>query len=251
MSATDEQPRDLTVSDRKGDCYSAGERAWMEYGQNVRGRALSPLLRLLTVLQINPDHLTLMSFLLGMAFIPLWYIAWHWWAVATLWLHVALDGLDGPLARFQNSASPRGSFTDSFCDQLVVSAVTILLMSEYPGLSIRAGSTFLVVYTGVLAIAMVRNTLQIPYTWLLRPRLILFLAIPVELAGLQYSIAAVVWCSNIVLAMKLATGFYKLRKRLDGPVSRSSSSVLKKQRGTGPGELPHPESPRYNPREPS
>ena len=47
--------------------------------------------------------------------------------------------------------------------------------------------------------------------------LILFLAIPVELLGVPHVIAAVVWSGNVVLAIKLATGFYKLRKRLDGP----------------------------------
>ena len=201
----------------KGDCYSAGERDWMEYGQQARSRVLAPFLRLMTKLRITPDHITILSFLFGVAFAPLWYFENFWLAASAVWIHVALDGIDGPLARFQNSASPRGSFTDSFCDQIVVSAVTICLMIGSPGLSVFAGSTFLVAYTGVLAIAMVRNTLQIPYTWLVRPRLILFLAIPVQLLGVPHAIAGVVWISNFVLAIKLATGFYKLRKRLDGP----------------------------------
>ena len=201
----------------KGDCYSAGEREWMEYGQQIRARLLAPSLRFMTKLRITPDHITIVSFLCGVAFAPFWYFENCWLAVSVLWIHVALDGIDGPLARFQNSASPRGSFTDSFCDQLVVSTVTIFLMIGAPKLSIPAGSTFVVVYTGVLAISMVRNTLQIPYTWLVRPRLILFLAIPLQLLGVPHAIAVVVWSSNVVLAIKLATGFYKLRKRLEGP----------------------------------
>ena len=201
----------------KGDCYSTGERDWMKYGQQLRARIFAPQLRLLTNLCISPDHLTILSFFFGLLFAPLWYMEYFWLAVAALWVHVALDGLDGPLARFQNSASPRGSFTDSFCDQLVVSTVTILLMIGSPGLSVFAGSVFLVVYTGVLAIAMVRNTLKIPYSWLLRPRLFLFLAIPCHLLGMPHVIPVVVWSSNVVLSVKLATGFYKLRKRLDGP----------------------------------
>ena len=67
-----------------------------------------------------------------------------------------------------------------------------------------------------MTISKVRNSLQIPYSWLLRPRLILFLAIPIQLLGLPHAIAVVVWCSNAVLGIKRATGFYKLRKRLDG-----------------------------------
>jgi len=213
-----EKTADLPVEPTaKGDCYSAGERNWMEYGQQVRAWFLAPFLRLMTKLRITPDHITILSFLFGVAFAPLWYFENVWLAVSALWIHVALDGIDGPLARFQNSASHRGSFTDSFCDQLIVSAVTIFLMIGSPKLSIPAGAIFLVVYTGVLAISMVRNSLQIPYTWLVRPRLILFLAIPVELLGVPHAIAVVVWSGNLVLAIKLATGFYKLRKRLDGP----------------------------------
>jgi len=64
---------------------------------------------------------------------------------------------------------------------------------------------------------MVRNSLLIPYSWLLRPPLILFLAIPCQLLGVPHAIAIFVWRSNAVLGIKLATGFYKLRKRLDGP----------------------------------
>lgn len=201
----------------KGDCYSAGEREWMEYGQQLRARFFAPALRLLTKLRVTPDHLTILSFLFGFAFATLWYFEYFLYGTAVLWTHVALDGLDGPLARYQNSASPRGSFTDSVCDQTVVSIVTIMLMIGWPGLSVTAGAIFLVVYTGVLAISMVRNSLQIPYSWLLRPRLILFLAIPCQLLGVPHAVAVVVWCSNVILGIKLATGFYKLRKRLDGP----------------------------------
>ncbi len=202
----------------KGDCYSAGEREWMEYGQQLRGRVFAPFLSRLTKLHVGPDHLTFLSMAFGVAFGPLWYFEQKWLAVASLWMHVAVDGLDGPLARFQKSESPRGSFTDSFCDQLVVSTVTIMLMVGTPKLSVFAGAIFLVLYAGVLAIAMVRNTLQIPYSWLVRPRFFLFLAIPLQLLGVPHSVASVVWVSNVLLAVKLATGFYKLRNRLDGPV---------------------------------
>jgi phosphatidylglycerophosphate synthase len=213
--------RDITDSSvralPKGDCYSAGERAWMEYGQELRGRLFDPGLRLLTTLRIRPDHLTVLSLLFGLSFAPLWYVEQPWLAVIALAIHVVIDGLDGPLARFQEAASPRGSFTDSFCDQLVVSTVIIMLMVGPPGLSVLGGSLFLVVYTGVLAIAMVRNSLNVPYSWLVRPRFFLFLAIPLQLLELPHSVSTVVWASNILLGIKLTTGFFKLRKRLDGP----------------------------------
>ena len=204
-------------SDVKGDCYSAGERGWMEYSQQLRAYWLGPTLKLMTAIRVTPDHLTLVSLILGLAFLPTWLLERPVLAIILLWLHVAMDGLDGPLARFQNCASPRGSFTDSFCDQIVVSAVTIALMMKPPGVSIAAGSTFLVVYVGVLAISMVRNTLQIPYSWLLRPRLIVYAVIPVQLLVTAHLLEPLMWICNAVMAMKLITGFLKLRRKLSGP----------------------------------
>jgi phosphatidylglycerophosphate synthase len=200
-----------------GDCYSAGERAWMEYGQQLRGRILDPGLSLMTSARMTPDQITLLSLLAGLAFAPLWYWQYKWLAVGAIALHVLLDGMDGPLARFQHVASPRGSFTDSFCDQLVVSAVTIVLMITEPQLSVVAGSLFLVLYASVLAIALVRSTLRIPYSWLVRPRFFLFLAIPLYLLQVPHAVTVVVRTSNLLLAIKLATGFFKLRRQLPGP----------------------------------
>jgi hypothetical protein len=64
---------------------------------------------------------------------------------------------------------------------------------------------------------MVRNTLQIPYSWLLRPRLIVFAMVPVQLLVATNLLEPLVWICNVVLAFKLMTGFWKLRRRLSGP----------------------------------
>lgn len=201
----------------KADCYSAGERAWMEFGQQLRGRVCAPWLKMLTRLWITPDHLTVVSLLFGLAFAPLWFMQWQWLAVLSLCMHVLLDGIDGPLARFQNAASPRGSFTDSFCDQVVVSTVTTVLMVDPPWVPIVAGAIFLVAYVGVLAISIARNSLQIPYSWLVRPRFFLFAAIPLQLLGVSAAVLVVVWISNVLLSVKLVTGFFNLRNELKGP----------------------------------
>lgn len=205
------------------DCYSAGERGWMEYGQRVRGRLLDPLLAQLSRCGILADHVTLASLVSGVLFAPAWITGHPWWGVALLWAHVLLDGVDGPLARHQHSASQQGSFTDSFCDQIIVSVVTITLMSgPEPLIGVWAGSLFMVLYVGVLAISMVRNALRSPYSWLIRPRFFLFAAIPAQLLGIPHLVWIVVWLSNALLILKTASGFFKLRDRLPGPDSEST-----------------------------
>jgi phosphatidylglycerophosphate synthase len=208
------------VGSPHGDCYSASERGWMVWTQSVRAQLLGPILYCLTRLSISPDQVTLVSLLLGIGFAPPWLLGLRWWGLALLLGHVLLDGLDGPLARYQHRASHRGSFTDSFCDQIVVGTVTITLMlGAQPLVSILAGSLFLLLYTAVLAMAMVRNSLTIPYSWLVRPRFFLYGAIAIELSGVPGGTQLVIWLSNLLLGMKTVSGFFNLRQAIRGPES--------------------------------
>ena len=52
-------------------CYSGGEGDFMRRWQTLRGRLLAPLLALLARVRVTPNHLTLLSFLAGLAFSPL------------------------------------------------------------------------------------------------------------------------------------------------------------------------------------
>lgn len=201
-----------------GDCYSSGERAWMEWGQRLRGRFMFPLLRFLTQWHVHPDHLSALSLACGIAFGPLWYWGWKWSGITMLALHVLLDGIDGPLARHQQIESPRGSFTDSFCDQAVVTVVAIALMIATPiDLQVLPGALFIALYIGVLTIAMIRNSLNAPYSWLVRPRFFFFAAIPLHVVQVPYVLVAIVWISNVLLLIKLVSGFFRLKQRLRGP----------------------------------
>lgn len=205
------QPRD-EVTTPKADCYSGGERRWMEWGQQMRARLLAPLLRVLTSLKVTPDHLTAVSLLAGLTFCGLWF-----WspavALGALLAHVLLDGLDGPLARHLGVASRRGSFTDTLADQTVITATTITLMTDHV-IDIAAGGVYLSVYAVVVAIAMIRNALEIPYSWLIRPRFLVYSWILVEAFFWQGTISWLLWAINAVLCWKLLTGFANLRQRL-------------------------------------
>jgi phosphatidylglycerophosphate synthase len=200
------------VGPPKADCYSGGERAAMEWTQRIRGRLLAPLLRVLAALRVTPDHLTLASLLVGLTFCGLWF-----WspavALGALLVHALLDGLDGPLARHLGVASPRGSFTDTLADQTVITATAITLMTDRV-IDVAAGGVYLSAYTAVVAIAMVRNAMEIPYSWLLRPRFLVYSWILIEAFVWPGTINSMLWLINTVLIWKLLTGFVHLRERL-------------------------------------
>lgn len=197
---------------KKGDCYSEGEREWMVRTQQLRARLLHPMLIVLARLRITPDHLTLLSLFCGLAFCPLFGPA-PLWAFVALTLHVAVDGLDGPLARHLGVASRAGSFTDTMSDQIVVTAVAITLM--YSGhIGIAAGGVYVFVYGVVVAFAMIRNTMAIPYSWLIRPRFIIYLWMPVECYVWPGTIEWLMWAFSALLGWKMLTGFHKIRSQL-------------------------------------
>lgn len=214
MATNDPQGVDKLSS----DCYSAGERPWMEYGQQVRASCLNPLLGILARYRVTPDAVTIASGLCGVAFLPLWLMHQSAAALIGLWLHVLLDGLDGPLARYQGNASPRGSFVDTFTDQVVVTLVTVAWLIGSPSsLNIAFGGGYIFLYAMVVGMAMVRNALEVPYSWLVRPRFFVFAAISLEwLTEWPLTLATLVTC-DLLLAIKCASGFIALRAKLPGP----------------------------------
>ena len=204
------------TSIQSADCYSAGERRWMVLTQRWRGRILFPLLRWLTGCGVSPDHITLVSLGIGLTGCALWLVS----PVATLiclMSHVLLDGLDGPLARHQRVASPRGSFTDTMADQAVVTAVTVALMLA-GHLSVAAGGCFIFLYAVVALFAIARNVLRRPYSWLVRPRFVFYVWIAVELWLFAGTLDVLVWCCNALLVWSALAGFFAIRRSLNDRV---------------------------------
>jgi phosphatidylglycerophosphate synthase len=210
----------VTTLDAKADCYAAGERSAMGWWQDLRAKALGPLLRLMAWCGVTPDHVTLASLASGLAFCPLWL--WphdpSWakpMALGALLLHVLLDGFDGPLARHLGIASRRGSFTDTLADQIVVTASTLTLMAApQSALSVWIGGGYLFLYAVVVGFAMVRNALGNPYSWLVRPRFWVYSWIAVDQFLMSGWMDAVVGGFAVVLGIKMASGFIALRRML-------------------------------------
>ena len=196
----------------KADCYAAADRGLMIWGQNVRARLLAPLLWLFVKCRITADILTLASLLAGLGFCVVYFYCPPA-ACGLIALHVCLDGLDGPLARYAKTASRKGSFTDTMTDQIVVTASTITLIAAGV-VWVVPGACYIFIYTVVVAFSMIRNAMEIPYAWVVRPRFFVYAWFPIELYVLPGSIDYVLWAFTGLLAAKMLTGFIKIRKRL-------------------------------------
>ncbi len=194
------------------DCYAEGDRGLMRWSQRIRASMLGPLLKILARLGVTADVVTLVSLLLGLAFCPVYFFSKPL-ALVLLALHVCTDGLDGPMARFSRTDSRRGSFTDTMADQIVVAATTVTLILGGV-LGVLPGGLYIFSYTVVIAFAMIRNALSIPYSWLVRPRFIIYAWLPVEFYLLPGSLDYVMWLFVVLLVGKMASGYVRIRRRL-------------------------------------
>src|SRR5258708_1130197 len=107
------------IKQRFGSIYSEDEERVLRPWQRIRQFFLAPIAAVLSRLGISPDMLSFASVALGIGFFllaPFQFTIAFWLLVAS----VICDGLDGVEARLRRSNTPRGSFTDMFCDEAVV-----------------------------------------------------------------------------------------------------------------------------------
>lgn len=196
--------------------YASGEQSMMDASQQRRHQLLLPVLNLFVRCGITPNLLTGLSLICGIGFCFTFGQTWEGARLVSfglLLLHVLLDGIDGPLARFQGTAGNRGSFTDTTSDQLVVAFTTITLI-HFQTVNVVSGGLYLLFYTVVVVFAMIRSSLAIPYSWLVRPRFFVYAWIPIDVYFLPGTLNYLLWLCVLPLAWKSITGFYKIRKQL-------------------------------------
>ena len=110
-------------------------------------------------------------------------------------------------------------------DQVVVTAVAITwLLLDPSRWNIIDGGSFVFLYTLVVAMAMVRNALAVPYTWLVRPRFFFYGSLVIDLFCQTHITFWVLLVSTILLAIKSWSGFLALRKHLPGPGDPKTST---------------------------
>jgi len=200
-------------TESSANCYSGGEAAFMNWSQRIRARLLAPHLAWMAGAGVRAGHITLLSLLCGLCFCPLYITGSYIFAFVMLAMHVLLDGIDGPLARHLGSDGDRGSFTDTLSDQVVVTVTTITLM--YMGVTgAWSSGLYIFFYCLVVGFAIVRNALGSPYSWLLRPRFIIYLWLIVETYWWQGSLEMLQWVMVGILGVKSFSGFLAIRRRV-------------------------------------
>ena len=192
--------------------YSEVEERILGPWQRIRQRLLAPIAIILSRLGISADMLSFASVLFGVGFFilaPSQFVIAFWLLVAS----VICDGLDGVEARLKGTNTARGSFTDLFCDELVV-AFSVAGMAWkgliHPVLAI----IFVYIYTALVTFLMLHRLLGVSSWGIVRPsRMLLYAAIALyfffHIDVLNYLLLAYLLAFPL-----LAISFWRLRKAL-------------------------------------
>ena len=161
---------------KSGSIYSDVEELVLEPWQRMRQRFLSPIAFVLARLGISADMLSFASVVLGIGF----FLCVSFQFTVAFWLLIAslvCDSLDGVEARLTGTNTVRGSFTDVFCDQLVVTFTVAGMAWKgliHPALAV----IFVSVYTSLVMFLVLHRLLRVSSFGVVRPsRMLLYAAI--------------------------------------------------------------------------
>ncbi len=198
------------IKQRFGSIYSEDEERVLRPWQRIRQFFLAPIATVLSRLGISPDMLSFASVALGIGF----FLLARFQFTFAFWLLVAsviCDGLDGVEARLRGSSTPRGSFTDMFCDEAVV-AFSVAGMVWRGSINPVLAILFVYVYTSLVTFLMLHRMLQVSSRWIVRPsRMVLYIAIGLDFF-FNIDLLNLVLLIYLLAFFMLALSFWRLRK---------------------------------------
>ncbi|MDP5458078.1 CDP-alcohol phosphatidyltransferase family protein [Alishewanella sp. SMS8] len=109
---------------------------------------MQPLVKQLDQWKISPNQLTVLGFLFGMLALPLLAYQNYTAALLVILLNRVVDGLDGALARWQNSSTASGGFLDISLDFLFYAAIPLGFALADPTANALAAAVLLASFIG-------------------------------------------------------------------------------------------------------
>jgi len=200
------------LKQRFGSIYSEDEERVLGPWQRIRQYTLAPIAAILSRLGISPNTLSYISvaFAIGFFFLATFNFTLAFWLLVA---SIICDGLDGVEARLTRTNTSRGSFTDMFCDQVVV-AFTVAGMVWQGSINPVLAILFVYVYTALVIFLMLHQMLQVSSHWIVRPsRMLLYAGVAVDFF-FSINLLNILLCTYLLAFPMLALSFWRLRKAL-------------------------------------
>jgi phosphatidylglycerophosphate synthase len=198
--------------------YFAAEEQLLQAGfRATRDRWLQPLVQVCRGCGVTAEYVSAAAFamLLPVA-VGLLGPATNWSAalvIGGLLLHVALDGLDGPLARAAGTDGPAGAFTDMCLDH-VGFLVVIVLVAAVDLLDGFAACAYSSSYTVAIICTVLLNLLRRPLRFVVRTKYLFYVLLALQQSGgwnVLTPAALAFSCLHTVFAV---AGFFAVRRAL-------------------------------------
>ncbi|MBD3249247.1 hypothetical protein GF336_04345 [Candidatus Woesearchaeota archaeon] len=157
----------------KFNLYSRFEGRYMKQLQDFREWIFAPLLKILLRFSIRPDHISLLSVFFGILF--LFFIQKNIrLSLFFLVISFFLDTLDGTLARKLGISSMGGTIVDASSDTAVI-ILTSFGFFVIGLIQLEVLVAYILTYMIIVGLSIWRNSKNIPYMFVIRPRLLVYL----------------------------------------------------------------------------
>lgn len=159
----------------RDDSYSSMERRYLAAVRGLLLRIHSPLVRLLARLHVSPHAVSVAGPLLGVLFVCV--VCRHPRLSFLIWfLSVAVDAVDGALARYTGRASSFGALVDQFCDHARETLI-VAGLARAGALSPLWGSLYPFVYAATNLALFLGNHYHAPVPLAIKSWMVLYPAI--------------------------------------------------------------------------
>jgi len=169
--------------------FSSKEKEGQDVFSKKRTTFLKPISASLTKIGVSPDQISYFGIFLLILF-GIFFKSAPILAFVLLFFYVVMDGIDGSLARFQNTQNKGGSLTDIICDQLGLVVIAGLLI-YYNMASPLLGYIYVTIYLTMIVLSVYQNALNIKLGLLIRSKYYIYILSGLFEINSKYNIVSI------------------------------------------------------------
>lgn len=198
------------------DSYSALERKLLAPARKLLRVLYSPVVRVLAALRISPNVVSFSQVPLGVVVIAL-MPAQPRLAFVLFVAAIALDGVDGALARATNRATAFGALFDQYCDH--IREVTVVAgLALYGALNPFLAGLYGLAYPAFNLTLYLCNLHRAPLPFAIKSYLVVYPALFVYLWFGANVINTAVTLSMALMGLVIAQGLWRLQRAMNVPI---------------------------------
>ncbi|MBM3127695.1 MAG: CDP-alcohol phosphatidyltransferase family protein [Chloroflexi bacterium] len=195
------------------DSYSSLERKFLAPARRVARALLAPMVRVLIALRVSPNAVSFSQVILGAIVVALMPVQPRG-AFALFVLALALDGVDGALARATNRVTKFGALFDQYCDH--IREVTVIAgLAFYGALNPFLAGMYGVTYPAFNLTLYLCNHYRAPLPVAIKSYLVVYPALFAHLWFGANVLDAAVALALALMAIAIAVGLWRLARAMD------------------------------------